>query len=274
MIDDELASVLSNVAADARPATRQKIANSAETRAFLEIGLQLLRDDLLDHRGPDLLAEHDAGTRLFTGLSQARLIERSEQQDQAEEQPRMLTVGMFRDRWRYKSRYTEDLIAYLLRPAVLERTMLAVRQAMQALPDDIPLPQLIRRMAEATLAGTLDDPNWSLQTIVWVALPNHPRVRTFLKARYEYWLSQWAVVYEDVGGRYGVAMRAGYTWLDLAVLLNAVAEGARVRAAALGSVATLSSGDSVLVGAINAMLPSLLVDADSISPEERPESTG
>ena len=31
----------------------------------------------------------------------------------------MLTVGMFRDRWRYKSRYTEDLIAYLMRPALL-----------------------------------------------------------------------------------------------------------------------------------------------------------
>jgi hypothetical protein len=268
MIDDDLASVLSNVAADARPATRNKIANSAETRAFLEIGLLLLRDDLLDHRGPDMLAEHDAGTRLFTGLSQARLIERSEQQDHQEEQPRMLTVGMFRDRWRYKSRYTEDLIAYLMRPAVLEQTMLAVRQAMGSLPDDIPLPELIRRMADATLASTLDDPNWSLQTIVWVALPNHPRVRTFLKGRYEYWLSQWALLYEDVGRRYGVAMRPGYTWLDLAHLLNTVADGARVRAAALGSVAALSSGDNVLVGSIYAMLPNLLVDAVPVSQKE------
>ena len=99
------------------PRTRAKIANSPETRAFLEIGLLLLRDDLLDHRGPDLLDEHDAGTRLFTGLSQARLIERAEQEDRNEDRPKMLTVGMFRDRWRYKSRYTEDLIAYLMRPA-------------------------------------------------------------------------------------------------------------------------------------------------------------
>ena len=73
--------MLSNVCADARPATREKIANSPETRAFLEIGLLLLHDDLLDHRGPDLLADHDAGTRLFAGLSQARLIERAEQED-------------------------------------------------------------------------------------------------------------------------------------------------------------------------------------------------
>lgn len=269
MIDDDLASVLSNVAADARPATRDKIANSPETRAFLEIGLLLLRDDLLDHRGPDMLAENDAGTRLFAGLSQARLIERSEQQDREEEQPRLLTVGMFRDRWRYKSRYTEDLIAYLMRPALLEQTMLAVRRAMAALPDDIPMPQLIRMMAGATLSGTLDDPNWSLQTIIWVALPNHPRVRRFLKGRYEYWISHWALLYEDVGRRYGVTMRPGYTWLDLAHLLSTVADGARVRAAALGSVAALSSGDNVLVGSIYAMLPSLLVDAPSVPTEDR-----
>jgi hypothetical protein len=117
-------------------------------------------------------------------------------------------------------------------------------------------------MADATLASTLDDPNWSLQTIIWVALPNHPRVRTFLKGRYEYWISQWALLYEEVGRRYGVTMRPGYSWLDLAHLLNTVADGARVRAAALGSVAALSSGDNVLVGSINAMLPSLLVDAE------------
>jgi hypothetical protein len=261
MVDDDLASVLSNVAADARPATRVKIANSPETRAFLEIGLLLLRDDLLDHRGPDMLADNDAGTRLFTGLSQARLIDRSEQQDQQEEHPRMLTIGMFRDRWRYKSRYTEDLIAYLMRPAALEQTVLAVKQAMRALPPDISLPQLIRVMADATLAGTLEDPNWSLQTIVWVALPNHPRVREFLKGRYEYWISQWALLYEDVGRRYGMTMRPGYSWLDLAHLLSTVADGARIRAAALGSVASLSSGDNVLVASIYAMLPSLLVEA-------------
>jgi hypothetical protein len=273
MIDDDLASVLSNVAADARPATRQKIANSAETRAFLEIGLLLLRDDLLDHRGPDLLDENDAGTRLFAGLSQARLIERAERLDEQAEQPRVLTVGMFRDRWRYKSRYTEDLIAYLMRPALLENTMLAVRAAMRALPDDIPFPQLVRRMAEATLASTLDDPLWSLQTIIWVALPNHPRVRVFLKGRYEFWIAQWADLYQEVGRRYGLAMRPGYTWLDLAELLNTVADGARVRAKGVGSVATLSTGDNVLVGAIQAMLPSLLVPAAPAQPGTRSVET-
>src|SRR5918997_6531842 len=84
---DDLAPALTNVAADARPGTRAKIANSPETRAFLELGLQLLRDDLLDHRGPDLQDDHDAGTRLFTGLSQARLRGRAEPEGPPRDHP-------------------------------------------------------------------------------------------------------------------------------------------------------------------------------------------
>ena len=261
--DDDLSSALSNVCADARPATRKKVANSPETRAFLEIGLLLLYDDLLDHRGPDLLADHDAGTRLFAGLSQARLIERAEQEDLASERPKVLTVGMFRDRWRYKSRYTEDLIAYLMRPALLARKLNTLRGALEALPADIALTDLIREMSQVTLAATLDDPLWSLQTIVWVGLPNHPRVRTFLKINYEQLLSNWAELYKQVARRYGLELRPGYTWLDVAEMLNAVTDGARMRAKGMGSVAALSSGDNVVVGAIRAMLPTLFAGADA-----------
>lgn len=266
MVDDDLWSVLSNVAADARPATRRKIANSAETRAFLEIGLLLLRDDLLDHRGPDMLDDHDAGTRLFAGLSQARLVERAEREERGDARPKVLTVGMFRDRWRYKSRYTEDLIAYLMRPALREQLMDQVRQAMRSLPSEIGFTQLIRRIADIALFTTLQDPLWNLQTIIWVALPNHPRVQSFLKARYEEWINQWAQVCEETADRYGLRLRPGHTFRDVAELLNAVSEGARLRAKGIGSVATLSSGDNVVVGAIEAMLPNLFLNSTDVLP--------
>jgi hypothetical protein len=264
MIDDDLASLLSNVAADARPGTRAKIANSPETRAFLEIGLLLLRDDLLDHRGPDLLDEHDAGTRLFTGLSQARLIERAEREGRDEDRPKMLTVGMFRDRWRYKSRYTEDLIAYLMRPAALQQNIGALQNALRSLPPGISLTQLVRQMVDIVMSSTLNNPLWSLQTIIWVALPNHPRVQAYLKSRNEFWISEWALLYEEVAGQYGLRLRPGYTWVDVAELLNTVADGARMRAQGTGSVAALSSGESVVVGAVHAMLPGLFVGSEGV----------
>ena len=64
--------------------------------------------------------------------------------------------------------------------------------------------------------------------------------------------------------RYGLELRPGYTWLDVAELFNAVADGARVRAKGVGSVAALSSGDNVVVGAIQAMLPGLFVNAEAV----------
>ena len=263
MPEDDLSAVLTNVAADARPATRAKIANSPETRAFLDIGLLLLCDDLLDHRGPDLQDDHDAGTRLFTGLSQARLIERAEHEDVHREHPRMLTVGMYRDRWRYKSRYTEDLLAYLLRPALVEQVIHDVTAAAQELPADLPFAEFVRQLVERVMAVTLRDQLWSLQTVVWVALPNHPRVQLYLKARYEQWIACWAQLYEGICNRYGLELRPQYTWRDVAEVLHAVAEGARLRARVTGSAAALSSGDNVLAGAVHMLLPGLFLNPEA-----------
>jgi hypothetical protein len=263
---DDLTLVLSNVAADARPTTREKIANSAETRAFLEVGLLLLRDDLLDHRGPDLLDDHDAGTCLFAGLSQARLIERAGREDARTERPRMLTVGMFRDRWRYKSRYTEDLIAYLLRPTLTEEYIGKVRRKARTASPAVPLPQLIRELVDAVLSSTVEDPLWSLQTMVWVALPNHPRVQTFLKVRYEHLIAEWADIFEELGGVYGLRLQPGHTWRDVSEMVNSLSDGARVRARAMGSVASLSSGENVVLGAILTMMSGLFVDVPAGTP--------
>jgi hypothetical protein len=264
--EDDLPSVLVNVALDARPVTRERIANSPETRAFLDVGLLLLRDDLLDHRGPDLQDDHDAGTRLFAGLSQARLIERAAQEDAQVEQPRILTVGMFRDRWRYKSRYTEDLIAYLLRPSTRESIVRDMREATRKLPSDVPFADLVRRLTPIVLGSTLTDPLWRLQMIIRVALPNHPRVQAFSKHRYQQWVSVWATMIEEIAARYELELRPGYTWLDTAELFHVVADGARLRARTLGSVAELSSGDNVLAGAVLAMLPGLFVTAPTVAP--------
>jgi hypothetical protein len=259
--DDNLSSVLANVAADARTSTREKIANSPETREFLEIGLLLLRDDLLDHRGPDLQDDHDSGTCLFAGLSQARLVERAEREGARDVRPKMLTIGMFRDRWRYKSRFTEDLIAYLFRPAIIDGYMRDLHETAAKLSKEAPYPELIRQLAESVMVTTVNDPLWSMQNILWVALPHHPRIQTFLRTGYERWIFRWAAIYEELAGVYGLELRPCYTWLDVAELFDAVAGGTRVRARAMGSLPRLSSGDNVLVGAIQAMLPELFVNA-------------
>ena len=49
--------------------------------------------------------------------------------------------------------------------------------------------------------------------------------------------------------------------------MNAVTDGARMRAKGMGSVAALSTGDNVVVGAIRAMLPALFTNTDAVLTE-------
>lgn len=65
---------------------------------------------------------------------------------------------------------------------------------------------------------------------------------------------------------YGLKLKPGFTWSDVALLFNAVVEGALVRARIYKVEAVLSNGERVLAGAILVMLPSLL--------EELPDDCG
>jgi hypothetical protein len=50
---EDLSQVLRHVAAGKYPKTRAEMANNRKTREFLEIGLEILREDHLDHPGPN-----------------------------------------------------------------------------------------------------------------------------------------------------------------------------------------------------------------------------
>ena len=95
---------------------------------------------------------------------------------------------------------------------------------------------------------------------------NHPRVRGFLKVRYEQWIVNWAEIYAELAELYNLQLRPDYTWHDVAELIDAVMEGARVRARSTGTMVVLSSGETVVVGAIFAMLSGLLVDFPARQP--------
>ena len=47
--EEDLAALLEHVGSDRRPAARAEMAHSADTRAFLEIDVELLVGDLLQH---------------------------------------------------------------------------------------------------------------------------------------------------------------------------------------------------------------------------------
>ena len=264
--DDDLAPTLRYIGMNMLAKTRAKLANSTETREFLEIGLALLKADLLEHTGPDI--EQGDHSRLFESLSRDRIMALAEERDT--EQTRLPGVNMFRHRWPRKDFYTEDLIAYLFRAGPQERHFEEMAQAGRALMKEVSFGQLVRLLAEAETEAITADPLSSLQAILQVALPKHPRVQEFSRAMYEYLLPRWARLYEEVGSSYGLRLAVGYTWDDMALLFNTVVEGAVLRARAEGGTPRLSNGEGILAGAIFAMVPALLAncpkDLDEIFP--------
>lgn len=253
---DDLAVVLRHVALDKLAVNRPRIANHPDTREFLEAGLQLLREDFIGFEGGEL--DGIERCRLFESISLSRLLQRIEEDDRHRDRPLLLTQAKYRERWRHKNRYTEDLIAYLFRVAPQLSYMQQVNAAVDALIVTESFAGLVRQLAQAELSMVLDDPLFGLHAIVEVALPNHPRVQEFLHAQQQILLPAWASVYERISVAYGLTLAPRYTWLDLAVLFNSLINGILTTARSSGGkVPILSSGDDVLAGGIFAMLPAL-----------------
>jgi hypothetical protein len=247
---DDLGGVLRGIGMGRLASTREKLANTRETRQFLEIGVELLREDMLRHTGPDF----DTGlrSRLFESVSRERILHRAA----VVEPGHPLSVNMFRHRWDRKDRYTEDLISYIFRLAPQRCHLDAMDAHSDRLMRLVGLEQFVRTMAEAEVTMLLEDPLLGVQAMIQSALPSHPRVREFCQAQNDQLLPRWARLYEKVAGGYGLVLRPGRTWLDVAVLFNTVIDGELAWTRVAGRP-RLSNGDHVLAGAILAMLPSL-----------------
>jgi hypothetical protein len=174
------------------------------------------------------------------------------------EKQKLLTVNMFRHRWDRKDRYSEDLISYLFRLGPQRERLKEMESAALALLPDVSLKELVQLLATAEVDTILIDPIFNLQTIIQAALPNHPKVRQFTQAQYEMILTGWANLYERIAMAYGLELKPGLTWSDVALLFNTVVEGALVRARIDKVEAVLSNGERVLAGAILVMLPALM----------------
>jgi hypothetical protein len=251
---EDLAEVLSNIGWGKLSSTRARLANSDATREFLDLGLGLLQDDLIMHTGPNF--DEGERSRLFESLSRERILKRATELDP--DQRKLYTANMFRHRWERKDRYTEDLISYLFRPGPQQRHMAEMEEGVTALMAEVSLKELIQHFAAAEVGAMLAAPNVRLQDIVWSALPNHPRVQSYTQAQYSNFMPMWAALYERVATAYGLTLRPGYTWLDIADLFNTVTEGAVVRARVNRVEAVLSNGAGILASSILAMMPSLL----------------
>lgn len=271
---EDLSTLLHQVAKDRRPDTRRRIANSVETRRFLDAGITLLLDEIdASNVARD---EEPRGEALLQRLSRTRVLQATVAALRTEGITENVGTAesQFRDRWTYVPRFSEDLVAYIFRPWPYRVHLNEVEASLQGELGTAPFGELVRIVSDGELQRAVTDPQMRVQAALQASMPHHPGVRTGARNQYADLLPRWAAIYERIAARYGFILRPGRSWADVATLLNAMVEGASLRAMVDEELARLTTGENVLQAAILLMLPSLIenrgvsgiVDARPVQP--------
>jgi hypothetical protein len=250
---DDLGDVLGNVRVTRLAATRRAWANSWQTRAFLHLGLRLLHEHQM--QGEEAAAEF-GGVNLWAAVSPERLADLAQRVLRDPAHADALSVVRWKETWGHRAAFTEDLIAYLFRPAPYLRRIAAAGQDI-AVTSDLDLVELVHLAAQTEYLSTTADPLVGLQTWLQAAMPTHPVVRRHVIGLEEAGLAMWAQTYERIFPAFGLFPRPGVTWRDVAELFTTLTEGLLLRARIRGEQPRLSDGSRLLGGGVLAMVSGL-----------------
>jgi hypothetical protein len=241
-VDDDLSEILTNVRVNRLPATRKQWANSWQTRAFLHLGLRLLYEH---HSQEGESVSQGEGLHLWGTLTPENLANLAQRTITDPARADALSVVRWKETWGHRGAYSEDLIAYLFRPAPYLRRLEDLRPAMVIDPNQS-VADFVRAVADAEFSTTLSDPLISMHTWLQAAMPTHPLIRQHVLRLEQTMLHIWSNVYEQSFPMFGLTPRPGVTWDDVAQLFSTLTEGVLLRSRTHGSHPLLSNGDTLL----------------------------
>lgn len=251
---EDLSQVFSKVKVHTLRETQVKWATDERTRAFCDLALHLLYEH---HFADGARATLGGEVKLFRNLGPEDLMRHAARIVPDAREAEQLDRQRWLDTWRHQAAFLDDMLAYLFRPSVVQRRLAAVHEALVTMARQMTLAQLIREGTQAELQSTLAEPIVGLQTFIQAALPRQPQIQRYVHATETMSLTQWARLYEVVFSGYGLGLRPGVTWTDIARLFSTMIEGALLKARTHDHLPRVSGGDNTLAAAIFAMLPTL-----------------
>jgi hypothetical protein len=252
---EDLAEVFTRVRLRGSDATRMRWARDWRTRAFCDLGLHLLYQQILGRTSNPLVR-----------LQASRLAEAAATMVENPDDAGALSVQRFIDTWRQQSAYCDDLIAYLFRPAPYLRRLTVLHPEIEELSYGLPLGEWIRQSAVREIRCAAADPLVIMHTVVESLMPSAPMVRDRLHRLRRARLQMWAGLYEKVLSSYGLRPREYVDWLSIAEQFSTIAGGAFLRAQTRSDDIERSVDGETLGQIIIEILPSLL----EIRPDEIP----
>jgi hypothetical protein len=219
---DEVVTHLNRV----RPKAQKKLAKDIVTIAYLEAGRRLIERRL---QGATSAENPYAFLDWLT-----RDVVHAEVEQGPAELPRQASDGLFRDRWRSKDHYLADLVGYLYWHLHREPN----RQLAQASVADLldPATPLASASEEAAYQDLLHTTDYRIAGIRLTQLgiqplaAANPTTRTNVCDIYAEILQVWGETYRRVLAGRGMRLRPDVNFDEVAIILNAVADGLAMRA--------------------------------------------
>jgi hypothetical protein len=233
------------------------------TRTFASLGLHLLHRKTVGHRGDRAIVRASEPCSANWGRDlehyAARVIA-------DRERAAVLTEQRWNETWSSPDDFLRDCSAYLFRPEPYVRRIHDVQKRLiEIMRTEPPLGAFIRDGVALEIKSLLADPLAALQTAVQATFPNHRDIRQYLERLDEDPIKRWASLYACIFPSYGLKLRPGTGWFDVAYIFTTVADGVLLRTRSHDRWERLTGGADVLSAVILGMLPDLfVVDRESV----------
>ena len=251
---EDLSHVFTHVRSQDADVVRAAWARDWRTRTFCNLALHLLYENTIERPRDDAIRCADALCPIAQGkdleLHAIKMIKDPQ-----------LTAALSEERWRQTwpahDGFMQDVLAYLFRPGPYVRRIRDVQSMLISMMKNRPLlGPLVREAVDLEIKSNLADPLMALQTSVQAVFPSHPDVRRHLH-RLDGPLQLWARLYAVAFPAYGLTLRPGRSWFDLAYIYTTVADGVLLRTRSHDGVECLTSGEDVLSAVILGMIPDI-----------------
>jgi hypothetical protein len=252
---EDLSRVFTQVRPEDVDVVRAAWARDWRTRTFCNLALNLLYENTIERARDGHISCEDNLCLIARGknleLHAAKMI-RSPQVAAA------LSEERWRQTWRAQDAFMQDVLAYLFRPGPYVRRIREVQFRLISMMKNRPLlGPFVREAVDLEIKSNLADPLVALQTSVQAVFPAHPDVRRYLHRLDGGPLQLWARLYAIAFPAYGLTLRPGKSWFDVAYIYTTVADGVLLRTRSHDGLERLTSGEDVLSAVILGMIPEI-----------------
>lgn len=223
-MDESLDDVAINVRTkSSRRWAGRRLANSPETRAFLNAGKRLVDRELLGELDEDKVTFRPLATLTREGIVR-------EAQEDREALGREPTVAMHRDRWPCFPDFMGDLIRFVLRERHSLTNGMLDEHTRARLSTTPRFSTVVHEVAYHDMRIMHGDPaSVRFQYLMTGLADHHEAIRTALGGVYENSFAYWRDQYRAILDARGVTFRPGVTLDEFTVILTGMAEGLGLR---------------------------------------------